>query len=173
MKTAVHKISATGLAFLLLGLPTSVSARERRGADVVVTIKEGQTIAGELVAVKLNSLLLLTPAGKDESIDVAGIKEIKVVKKSRALKGALYGFLVGAVGGIAFAYAVRDTEASVKPIIYPVGAVAGGTAGGLIGLGIGALAGKAKTIRLEGTSESALKHVLADLRTMARVPDYE
>jgi hypothetical protein len=173
MKTIVHRIMAIGLAFLLLGLPISVSARERRGANVVVTIKEGQTITGELIAVKLTTLLLLTAAGKDESIDVAGIREIKVFKKPRALKGALYGFLAGAVGGIAFAYAVRETEDSVKPIIYPVGAAAGGTVGGLIGLGIGTLAGKGKTIRLEGTSESALKDVLADLRTMARVPDYE
>ncbi len=171
MKMSVHKITATGLAFLLLGLPISVLARERRGADVVVTIKEGQEIKGELIAVKPNSLLLLTPAGKDESIDVAGIREIKVAKKSRAWKGALYGFVAGAVGGIALAYAVRDTEESVKPIIYPVGAVAGGTAGGLIGLGIGALAGKTKTVTVEGTSESALKDVLADLRTMARIPD--
>jgi len=173
MKTAVHRIMAIGLAILLLGLPISVSARERRGADIVVTIKEGQTIAGELIAVKLNALLLLTPAGKDESIDVAGIREIKVVKKSRALKSALYGFIAGAVAGVALAYAVRDTEESVKPIIYPVGAAAGGAAGGLIGFGIGSLGGKAKTIRLEGMSESALKDILADLRNMARVPDHE
>lgn len=173
MKTAVHKFTAVGLALLLLSLPTLLSARERRGADLVITLKDGQMVTGELIAVKASSLLLLTPAGKDESIDVAGIREIKVAKKSQALKGALYGFLAGAVGGMALAYAVRETEESVKPIIYPVGAVAGGAAGGLIGLGIGALAGKAKTIRLEGTSESALNDILVDLRTMARIPDYE
>ncbi len=171
MKTTIHKLTAAGLAFLLLGLPMSLSARERRGADVVVTTKEEQTIAGELIAVKPSSLLLLTSAGKDESIDIAGIREIKVAKKSRAGKGALYGFLAGAAAGIALAYALRDTEEAVKPIIYPVGAAAGGAAGALIGLGIGALAGTAKTIRLEGMSESALKDALADLRTRARVPD--
>lgn len=173
MKIAVHKFTAVGLVLLLLSLPTLLSARERRGADLVITLKDGQTVTGELIAVRPSSLLLLSPAGKDESIDVAGVSEIKVVRKSRALKGALYGFLAGAVGGIALAYAVRMTEESVKPIIYPLGAAAGGTVGGLIGLGIGAIAGQAKTIRLEGTSESDLKGVLADLRTVARVPDYK
>lgn len=173
MKTAVHKLTAVSLALLLLSLPILLSAAERRGAGLVITLKDGQTVTGELIGVKPSSVLLLTPAGKDESIDVAGIREIKVVRKSRALKGALYGFLAGAVGGIALAYAVKATEESVKPIIYPFGAAVGGTAGGLIGLGIGAIAGQARTIRLEGTSESALKDVLADLRTMARVPDYK
>jgi hypothetical protein len=173
MKTAGFKITAISLALLLLSLPTLLSAGERRGANLVLSLKDGQAITGELIAVKQDSLLLLTPAGKDEAIDVAGIREIKVAKKSRALKGALYGSLAGAVAGIALAAAVKGADEDIRPIIYPFGAVAGGATGGLIGLGIGALAGKAKTFRLEGTSESDLKDILADLRTMARVPDYE
>jgi len=173
MKKTAYKVTAICIALLLLSLPAVLSARERRGANLVITLKDGQQIEGELISVKTGSLLLLNLAGKDESIDVAGIREIKVAKKSRALNGAAYGFLAGAVGGIAFAAALRGADEDILPIIYPLGAVAGGTAGGLIGLGIGALVRKYKTIQLEGKSESDRAIALDRLRRYARIRDYK
>jgi hypothetical protein len=99
MKMAVHKVAAIGLAFLLLSLPTLLSARERRGANLVVVQKDGQTVKGELIAVKSDSLLLLNPAGMDESVDIAGIRSIRIVIKSKGGTGFLIGFLAGAIGG--------------------------------------------------------------------------
>jgi hypothetical protein len=170
MKQGFDKLVAAVVALMLV-LPGALSARERRGANLVITLKDGQQVKGELIAVKPDSLLLL--AGKDESIDVAGIREIKVAKKLRALNGAAYGFLAGAVGGIAFAAALRGADEDILPIIYPLGAVTGGTAGGLIGLGIGALVRKYKTIQLEGKSESDRAIALDRLRRYARIRDYK
>lgn len=172
MKIVVDKVTAIGLALLFLCLPTLLSARGRRGADLVVTLKDGQTVKGELIAVKRDSLLLLNLAGKDESVDIPGIREIKVVKKSRALKGALYGFLAGAAVGSVY-YLAMDKEDWFDYPPYWVMATFSGAAGGLLGLGAGALAGKDKTTRLEGMSESALKSALADLRTQARIPNFK
>jgi hypothetical protein len=175
MNQRFDKLVATVLTLLMLVLPGALSARERRGGKLVVVQKDGQTVKGELIAVKSDSLLLLTPAGMDESVDIAGIREIKVVKKSRVLKGALYGFLVGAVVGsviysVATAGLDNEDRADYDPaFMWPT---LFGAAGGLVGLVPGALAGLDKTFRLEGMSESALKNVLADLRTKARIPNF-
>lgn len=172
MKIAVHKVTAIGLALLILSLPALLSAQERRGADLVVTLKDGQTVTGELIAVKPDSLLLLSLAGKDEAVDIAGVREIRVVRKSRAGKGALYGFLVGAaVATVSYLGLSAGDRSDTESYLMWVAVY--GAPGALIGLGAGALAGKDKTIRLEGISESALKKVLADLSAHARIPDFK
>jgi hypothetical protein len=51
-------------------------------------------------------------------------------------------------------------------------AVTFGLGGIGIGLGAGALAGKDKTIQLEGKSDSELRRALAYLRGKARIRDY-
>jgi hypothetical protein len=99
MKQRSYKLVATVLAFLILILPGALSARERRGANLVVVQKDGQTVKGELIAVKSDSLLLLNPAGMDESVDIAGIRSIRIVIKSKGGTGFLIGFLAGAIGG--------------------------------------------------------------------------
>lgn len=175
MKTAVRKVAALGLALLVFGLPVLLSARERRGADLLVTLKDGQTVTGELIAVKRDSLLVLNLAGKDESVEIARIREIKVVKRSHAWKGALYGFLAGAAfGTVAYMATISGKESYVRDDYptYGVWAMAPAVLGGLIGLGAGGLAGKDKIVRPEGMSESALEKVLSDLRTQARRPDF-
>ena len=98
-----------------------------------------------------------------------------MVKKSQALKGGLYGLLTGAaLGTVVYLAAVSGKAKDIRDDypIYGVWAVAFAFPGGLLGLGAGALAGKDKTTRLEGMSESALKNALAHLRTQARLPDF-
>jgi hypothetical protein len=171
MKIA-HKVTALGLALLLLSLPTLLSAGERRGADLIITFKDGQNVSGELIAVKPDSLLLL--AGKDESVDLVGIRSIRIVRKSKALKtllGGACGFFAGAVGTAIIAKNQKG--------VLNQAAAAGGAGllfmfGGLgIGLLAGTLAGKDKTIQLEGKSESEVRQALAYLRGKARIPDFK
>jgi hypothetical protein len=177
MKISVHKVTAISLALLFLGFPTVLSARERRGAQLVITLKDGHLIGGELVAVKPDSILLLSPAMKDESVDVASIRSIRIVRKSKALLGAACGFLAA---GVATAIVVSGHKETDNPwTIFWQGmeageaAVAFGSIGLGIGIGGGLLAGKDKTVQLEGKSESAVKSVLADLRNKARVRDFK
>ncbi|GAH85785.1 unnamed protein product [marine sediment metagenome] len=57
--------------------------QERRGAKLQITKKNGIQIAGELITVKPNSLLLLNTEGWDVSVGIADIKIIRVMKKSK------------------------------------------------------------------------------------------
>ena len=177
MKISVHKVTAISLALLFLGFPASLSARERWGANLVITLKDGHLIGGELVAVKPDSLLLLSPAMKDESVDLASIKSIRIVRKSKALLGAACGILAAGVATAIFAAGQKNTDDPWAE--FWQGMEAGGAAVvfGSIGLGIGILgglgAGKDKTVQLEGKSESAVKSILADLRNKARIRDFK
>jgi hypothetical protein len=165
MEKTAHKVTAIGLALLLLSLPAVLSARERRGANIVVTLKDGQTVSGELIAVKPDSLLLL--AGKDESVDLVGIRSIRIVIKSKARLGGACGCLAGAL--------ISGLSGANDPL--PGGArlaiFAGATLGGLIGLGAGALASSDKTIQLEGKSELEVRKALAYLRKKSRIREYK
>ena len=82
-------------------MPTNLSAKERRGAELVVTRLDGSQVSGELIAVKRDSLLLLNNVGRDESIDLADIKTVKIVRKSRA---GLFAGIGGAAGATAGAF---------------------------------------------------------------------
>jgi hypothetical protein len=95
MKNVCERIIAPTLIVLLLIMPGNVSAKERRGAELVVTRLDGSQVSGELIAVKPNSLLLLNNVGKDESIDLAGIKSVRIVRRSRA---GLFAGIGGAAG---------------------------------------------------------------------------
>lgn len=168
MKKNFYKLVATVLGLLILALPGNLSARERRGAELVISLKDGHYASGELIAVKPDSLLML--AGKDESVDLVGIRSIRIVKKSKAGLGAACGALAGAL--------ILGLSAAFDPCLEPtvtggiiIGAI-GAIPGGLIGLGAGALMGKDKTIQLEGKSESEVRQALAYLRGKARIRDY-
>ena len=165
MKMAVHKVTAIGLVLLLLSLPTLLSARERRGAKLVITLKDGQTVSGELIAVKPDSLLLF--AGKDESVDLVAIKSIRIVKKDKALLGAICGLLAGDAAGIIYGKSRPEEELAGLSVLLTI------PAGALIGAGAGLLAGKDKTIQLEGKPESEVGKALAYLRGKARIRDYK
>ncbi len=159
MKKRFHKLVAPVLALLIFALPGALFARERRGANIVVTLKEGQTVFGELITVKPDSLLMFS--GKDESVDLVGIRSIRIVKKSKALLGTACGFLAALA-----VTAAQKGEARLGAILYiPAGLV--------IGAGAGLYAGKDKIIRLEGMSEPEVGKALAYLRGRARIRDYK
>ena len=165
MKQGFDKLVAAVVALMLV-LPGALSARERRGANIIVTLKDGYFSAGELIAVKPDSLLLL--AGKDESVDLIGIRSIRIVRKSKARLGGVYGILAGTlIGGIEVAL---EGGARVE---IGLGIVFGGILGGIVGLGVGAIAGTDKTIQLEGKSESEVRKALAYLRKKSRIRDYK
>jgi hypothetical protein len=175
MNKPLYKLAAAVLAFMILALPLGLSARERRGAKVEIIFKDGHYAEGELIAVKPDSLLMF--AGKDESVDLAGIRSIRIVRKSKALLGAACGFLAGMVGTVIVSSRQKETDNPFTLIgqgMEVAGAAVTFGLGGIgIGLGAGALAGKDKTIQLEGKSDSELRRALAYLRGKARIRDYK
>jgi len=157
MKKRFYNLAATVLAFLILVLPGALSARERRGANLVITLKDGQQIKGELIAVKPDSLLLL--AEKDESIDLLGIKSIRIVRKSKAMLGGLLAGMVAT--GIYFSPGGDVDQAFSGQLFVLPACVA-------IGIVAGAMAGTDKII-----PESEVRNALGYLRGMARIRDYK
>jgi hypothetical protein len=140
MKTLAGILIVSALVILFLVLPADLSAKERRGANLIVTRLDGSQVSGELIAVKRDSLLLLNNVGRDESVDLAGIKSVKIVRKSRA---GLFAGIGGAAGAAAGAYVGLymgggDDEsgpASIRGgVVYgALGALAGLLAGSLVG----------------------------------------
>lgn len=166
MAISIKRATALAMALFLVALPKAAMAKERRGAGLVVATKDGSSVGGELIAVRQNSLLLLTAAGKDESVRIDDISSITIVKESKAVTGFLVGFLVGSVAGGA-ASASKNTHYGEALAFWVLlsGAIAGG-----IGLAIGEIAGTDRTIRLESLDEPGKKKALDRLRGMARMP---
>ena len=175
------KSIALFLAFSLMMLSVNLYAKERRGAKLIITKKNGQQIRGELITVKPNSLLLLDTEGKDVSVDIADIKVIRIVKKSKFLQSLGMGVLIGAGGGVLLGFAMGDPEylstgwdfsltAEQKALVF-------GILLGIIGLCSGVIAGlksgKDKTILVEGMTDLEIQKTLDKLRKKARIRDYK
>jgi hypothetical protein len=139
---------------------------KRKGAELIVQKKDGQQVRGELITVKNSSLLLLDSEGADVSIDIADIKVIRIVKKSKAILGASSGLLIGGGGAALLGQAASDTE---SPNVWILGALIFGGLGLLIGAGTGALLGIDKIIQIEGKSDSEIKEILEKLSKKARI----
>jgi len=155
------------LVFSLMMLSVNLYAKERQGAKLMVTKKDGQHVEGELITVKPNSLLLLDTEGKDVSVDVVDIKIIRIVKKSKAWDAgdAGIGFLVG--GGVGALIGAFGEYPGLMAIIY---GLIGGGIGVIVGVGIGA---GDKTYQIEGMSDSEIQKTMDRLRKKARVRNYK
>jgi hypothetical protein len=183
MNPTSKKLTALFLVFTLL---TINCFPKRRGIKLNVTKADGQPIKGELIAVKPNSLLLLATEGKDVSVDIADIKVIKIVKKSKFWKGAALGITAGA--GLAallkgpdvllvpifaaapillLSYEYKDGRSKTETYLYCT------LAGFLFGAIIGAFVIKDKTIQIEGMTDSEIQDTLDKLRKKARIRDYK
>jgi len=161
------------LIFILVWIlifPLGLTAKDKQGAALLVEKKKGQWVRGELITVKDSSLLLLSESGADVSVNIKDISKIIVVKKSRAMMGAGFGFLTGGViGGIvADSWEKSHNGWGFGYTYVPVFAFIGA----FIGAGIGALVGTDKTIQIEGKTELEIKEAMEYLRSKARVPDY-
>ena len=155
----MKKFTALFLIFSLVMLSVNLYAKERRGAKLIITKKNGQQIRGELITVKPTSLLLLDTEGKDVSVDIEDIKVVRIVKKSKALLGAGIGLLAGIV-------AAKIGKYIIFGVIFPsIGMITGGLWGGYIG--------RDKTIQIEGMSDAKIKEALDKLRKKARIRDYK
>jgi len=168
-------------------LSVNLYAKERRGAELIITKKDGQQIEGELIAVKPNSLLLLNTEGKDVAVGIADIRVIRIVKKSKVLLGVGTGLLggtgLGAVIGAClwmvglpvmaiFGEAGVESHMDDFPDFLWKGVLIGTGIGMLLGAFIGGSAGIDKTIQIEGMTDSEIQETLDKLRKKARVRDY-
>lgn len=174
MKVKGKKFLSLFLVFSLGALSGNLMAKERQGAKLVVKKKAGQQIEGELITVKQSSLLLLNTDGKDESINIADINVIKIVKKSKAYELGLGGFLIGGVTrGVLHSAVRKEKEGEEATQHFVQASVVAGAIGLAAGIIIGTVLGIDKTIRIEGKSDSEIKKILEKLRKKARIPNYQ
>lgn len=173
------------LTFSLTFLSSHVMAKERRGAELKVFKTDGQTITGELIAVKQDSLLMVDSISSvDVSINLNDIESIEIVRKPKILMGAGLGLAIGASVGVltGFIFGGDEPEAngengeyktrSASQKALTIGIIFGLI--GSIGGGItGAYSGGEDIIQIEGLSEQDISLELERLRLKARFPDYK
>lgn len=178
--TVQRRAAAIGLALLLL-MPAAFG-KEKSGAHLQLVRKDGAIVEGELLTVKGRELILRTYSGSDgvtEAID--GLAEVRIVRRSGALRGLGKGFLIGgaAGAGLGALWGSDGAEHSnewlyIGPRNAAEGALGGafivGTFGALIGVVAGAVGGHDRTFRIQGSAASYVNGVLVTLTRHCRRP---
>jgi len=168
MKNVCGKLITSALIALLLFIPAGLSAKEKRGANLAVTRRDGSQVSGELIAVKRDSLLLLNNVGRDESIDLAGIKSVRIVKKSRAgLLSGIGGAAGAAVGATVGAY-VFNAGSDDEPSSLRNGLVFGAL-GALTGLLADSMVNSDTHITVAGMTPEAVAGFWDNLKAYSRM----
>lgn len=165
MKSVASRFVAFVLVVSLFALPPGLSAKGTSGADLVVIRLDKTLVTGELIAVKKDSLLLLS-GGKDLSVDLADIHSIRIVRKSRAGTGALYGGLGGSLAGALLGSGGLDEYSGLEGALLLGGYL--GIIAGVGGLCLGAIMGVDTTIDLAGEPAAVVADRWARLQKYAR-----
>ncbi len=150
---------------ICLILPAPSSAKEKRGAQLVINKLDGSQVRGELIAVKENSLLLLNWAGRDESVSVSDIQTIRIVRKSHTAALAIGGAAVGALGGAIYVGSVAEEKEYI-----PLGAAYFGTIGAVAGLALSLPMGWDTTFAIAGEPDDVVQRRLQLLARKSREP---
>jgi hypothetical protein len=171
----MKKIISLMLVAAVILLWSNALAKERPGAAVVLSLKDGRMLKGELYAVKADAVIIVDAQSESATVAAADITRIELKKRiGRSIRtGAIIGFGAGAVTGIK-AIAGDDHGGSGGLLGYAAG-------GGLLGLMFavpGALAGwivgkasRDRTFMIEGLSGEPLRKVLYKLSKYARAPN--
>jgi hypothetical protein len=150
----------------LAGLPLP-AAKERRGSMVRVTMTDGSTVRGELLAIKGNSLIVYDPnAGQGMGIILEQVAQVKVLKEPKFLSGLGLGLILGL--GYCFHHCEilghnEDYERMIYMYLPPAGALLGGI--------IGVHAGLTAYYDFDSTTPLSVQKNLQRLKRYARESD--
>lgn len=174
MKTIKRVFFSGVLAFSLLMMPSGLVAKEKRGADLVVVRTDGSQVEGELIAVKRDSLLLLSDRGRDESIEREDIRSVRIVKRSRTGGFSGIGALLGFAGGAALGWAMTADEdsgnrTSTALLLGILGGGAGALAGLLAGTSADAVSGPGSAFSFKDNPAEAVAEYWENLERHSRV----
>lgn len=164
-ESSMKNFMALALIFSILVLSGSLHG-EKKGADLEVEKKDGTQAKGELIAVKENSLLLLTASMADWSVGIGDIRTITIVKKSKADIGAIIGATAMGSTAIIIADRNRTSRAWRWTALLTIPSA-------IIGASMGAAAGTDETIQIEGRPDSEIMQVLEKLRKRALIKNYQ
>lgn len=128
-------------------------------------------IAGELVAVRNDALVIALEDGDSRAVAIEEIAKIHVHRRTKARTGGLIGAATGAAAGIAMSAAKSEEgvtfldELSSHLIVGAVGMLLGGAMGAIVG---GQFGGD-KAYDLTAMSAAEVDETMAALRKRARV----
>lgn len=132
------------------GARVRVTILERAPVDSMAGLAPGARASGRLLASRPHTIDLLRDDG-DAPGDTLAIPRARIAafessrgRHGSAGRGALIGFLAGAVAGVAVGVYLDEVEDPVNTTVYGgrgVVPMALGVGGGLVGLGLGALIG--------------------------------
>jgi len=166
--------AALAVAMILVGAGGAL-AQGKRGALAFVTLRDDSVEAGELIAVRSASIVLLDSSGKDVSVDVNDIRTVRVSRSPKRGEGAVTGLflggLVGLVGGSVVAKASGACPGCEAPMMQAGYTLAGAGVGVVLGFLAGGHAGKDLVIYFDGTPRPTLSIYLYKLQRYARVKD--
>lgn len=150
-------------------LPAGLTAKDRRGATLLVTKLDGTRVYGELIAVKPDTLLLLGN-GTDVSVLLAEIHSVRIVRRSKAGTFSLIGGVAGfaGMGGVVLAIAGEDVVGNKAGAAVVFGLIAG-AAGAAAGAITGAAAGADSVFTVAGQPARVLADYWARLAALSRV----
>ena len=165
--------AAVLLSALVLAVSSAEAAQGRRGATVVVALKNGGERNGELVAVRTDSLVMVDPEGLDATVELSEARSVRIVRASKGGLGGLIGIVAGAAVGYLGGFALSASSGACPDCEAPLAGYGLGVIGGFVGLGAGALigesAGRDIVIPLDAVTESERSARLRKLRRYARV----
>jgi hypothetical protein len=171
MKTK-RALAAALTGLLLLGA-AGCARGGRRGIAVTVVKLDGARIAGELCAVRPNSVVVQEGSGESGYVFV-GLPDIRYIERFKvsATRGAASGFLRwGFIGTMAGDVAAFEKPSAEKRRSAILGGLIGGSFGALLGGLKGVETNRIETIDIEGLPREALLERLRKLGRDARIRD--
>jgi len=150
--------------FLHSPLPAGTT---RKGAMVEVTMTDGRRVKGELLAVKVDALLLyIQGIDRGERLDLQQVDKVRLLKKSKFFQGLGIGLLAG-LALSEYSYGIAGNDEELSGLIYIVLPPQTALVGGIWG----ALSSISKTINLAGESTASVEKALGWLKLHTRERD--
>ena len=153
--------------FLLASCASVPRPSGRHGAVIDVSLRDGRTFSGELIAVRSGSLFILTPAGRDQTLALSDCTAVRVRNSSRVLPRSGHGLLIGFMVGIVLPHLASDPHIQN----YSNGLIVAGAVTGLMVGGISGIPAPGKTLVIgPGPDACSVDSAADELCAVARFP---
>lgn len=158
----------------LLALSNGLQAAGRTsGAKLrVVTRLGSEWFKGEVIGVREDAVVLATEGGETRTIAIKDISSVRVYRRSAVFVGIPGGVLAGGAIGYAIS-APANKNVFMGGITIAAFSIGGALIGGASGALIGSLASADKIYDLTKMSAAEIDTLMAKLRKMARVKNYQ
>jgi hypothetical protein len=161
-----------GLALLLAGVPATLTAQGRIGAEVQVRLISPGTLSGELIGINADKMVLQV-GPRERTVAIRDINSVRVFREPYTALSMVIGGLAGGFVGYAIGKKSEPAETDNPSSSQWIGAGLGAVAGGGLGYLVGRLVSHDKIYEFQGMSQEKIAAAIRDLSKKARVPDFK